>query len=68
MPDYESERDILGFTFEDYEDSGQSRALRKASRRSAPIWQLLVRMVRRIRGGSDGGLRAGSGETEQRLG
>jgi hypothetical protein len=53
MPDYESERDVLGFTFEDYEDSRQSRALRKASRRRAPIHQLLERIVRRIREGSD---------------
>ena len=66
MPDYESERDILGFTFEDYEDSRHSPALHKASRRSAPIRQLVVRILRRIREGSDGGLRSGAGETEQR--
>ena len=55
MPDYESERDILGFTFEDYEGSRQSRALGKASRRSAPIRQLVVRIVRRsVKGRTEG--------------
>jgi hypothetical protein len=54
MPDYESERDILGFTFEDYEDSRQSRALRKTPHRSAAIRQVVVQIVRRIREGSNG--------------
>ena len=53
MPDDKSERDILGFTFEDYEGPRQASALRKATRRTAPIRQLLVRIVRRIREGSD---------------